>query len=369
MLLPKHGFLSSVGSFFILLQLVAEIPVTKSIKNADCMRVAIIGATGLVGREMAAVLEKRTFPAGEIIPVASPASAGHKLHICGKDYEVKGIEQALSAKPHLALFSAGADISRNWAQEFTQQGCVVIDNSSAWRNDVDIPLVVPEVNSHVLSPQTLLISNPNCSTIQLVVALNPVYKAYGIKRLVISTYQSVSGTGQKAVQQLRDEQQGKSALEAVYPHPIHENLIPHAGQFDEEGYTTEERKLEHETRKIMGAPEIAVTATVVRVPVLGGHSISVNIETEREFSIDDIRQLLLQGGGIVLQDEPKANIYPMPLFAQGRDEVFVGRLRKDNSHPKAFNMWIVADNLRKGAATNAVQIAEIMLNRNFLPAF
>lgn len=333
------------------------------------MRVAIVGATGLVGKQMAEVLEQRAFPVYELIPVASAASLGRKYYFSGKEYVIKGIEAAIEERPHLVLFSAGSDISRNWAKKFTEQGCVVIDNSSAWRNDPEIPLVVPEVNSHVLTSDTLLISNPNCSTLQMVVAINPIYKAYGIRRLVISTYQSVTGTGQKAVQQLRDEQQGKTPRETVYPYPIHENLIPHGGLFDSEGYTSEERKLEYETRKIMEAPEIAVTATVVRVPVLGGHSISVNIETKKEFNISDISRILSHADGIVLQDDTKANIYPMPLFAQGRDEVFVGRLRRDNSHPKALNMWIVADNLRKGAATNAVQIAENMLNRNFLPAF
>jgi aspartate-semialdehyde dehydrogenase len=333
------------------------------------MRVAVVGATGLVGRKLAAVLEQRRFPVDEFIPVATEASVGRMVHFAGKEHAVTGMEQALSARPHLVLFSAGAETSRRWARLFTEQGCVVIDNSSAWRSETSVPLIVPEVNSHILTHHHRLISNPNCSTIQLVVAINPIYKHYGIRRLVISTYQSVTGTGQKAVQQLRDEQHAKIPLEAVYPHPIHENLIPHGGHFDHEGYTTEERKLEQETRKIMGAPEIGITATVVRVPVLGGHSVSVNIETMKDFRIENIRQLLSESSGIVLQDEPASNLYPMPLMAQDHDEVFVGRLRRDSSHPRALNMWIVADNLRKGAATNAVQIAEMMLNKNLLPAF
>jgi aspartate-semialdehyde dehydrogenase len=334
----------------------------------EVMRVAVVGATGLVGRKLAAVLEQRSFPVDEFIPVASEASVGRKVQFAGKEYTVTGMEEALLTRPHLVFFSAGAETSRQWAKLFAERGSVVIDNSSAWRSDDSVPLLVPEVNSHILNHHHRLISNPNCSTIQLVVAINPIYKHYGIRRLVISTYQSVTGTGQKAVQQLRDEQQAKTPSVMAYPHPIHENIIPHGGQFDDEGYTTEERKLEQETRKIMDAPEIGVTATVVRVPVLGGHSVSANIETESNFSIEDIRRLLSESSGIVLQDDPAANLYPMPIIAQNRDEVFVGRLRSDSSHPRAFNMWIVSDNLRKGAATNAVQIAEMMLSKKLLPA-
>lgn len=333
------------------------------------MKVALIGATGLVGQNMIDVLSNANFPVTDFIPVASPASYGKKILFRGKEYAVISHEDALAQKPQLAIFSAGGDVSRKWAPEYAAQHCVVIDNSSAWRTEPDVPLVVPEVNISSIKNNHTIIANPNCSTIQMVVAIAPIHRQYGIQRLVISTYQSVTGSGVKGMRQLKEEQEGLLASIPAYPHPIHENVIPHAGDFDMEGYTSEERKLEFETRKILDDNKIGITATVVRVPVLGGHSVAVNIQTGQAFQTEDIRYLLKACEGITVQDDPQNNQYPMPLFSQGLDQVFVGRIRRDFSMPNALNMWIVSDNLRKGAATNAVQIAMGMLKLNLLPKF
>lgn len=330
------------------------------------MKVAVVGATGMVGRVMLKVLGEQQFPVDMIIPVASEKSIGSKVHFAANEVEVVGFEKALSLKPDIALFSAGASTSLRLAPLFAQAGTVVIDNSSAWRKDPSIPLVVPEINGHAIRPEHKIIANPNCSTIQMVMALAPLHRAYNIKRLVISTYQSVSGTGLKGVAQLEAEQKGQQPETKAYPHPIHMNLIPHGGDFDQTGYTSEEQKLVFETRKIMEAPEIAITATVVRVPVKGGHSISVNIEFEKDFNLDEAKLLLSNWPNLVVQDDPATNLYPMPLYAEGRDETFVGRIRRDFSLPSGLNLWVVADNLRKGAATNAVQIARYMLDKGLL---
>jgi aspartate-semialdehyde dehydrogenase len=322
------------------------------------MRIALVGATGMVGQVMCRVLQERGFAFDELIPVASPASEGQSVHCAGRDYTVVGPAQALSRRPELALFSAGAAVSREWGPRFAQAGTLVIDNSSAWRMDPDVPLIVPEVNPEALEPGKRLIANPNCSTIQLVVALKPLQERYGIRRVVVSTYQSVTGTGYRAVDQLMGERQGRQVA-PVYPHPIDLNAIPQCDVFEEGGYTKEEWKLVRESRKILGLPELALTATAVRIPVQGGHSESVNICLERDFDLDEIRDLWRQSPGLVVQDDPEANLYPMPRSAQDRDEVFVGRIRRDFSQPNSLNCWIVADNLRKGAATNAVQIAEL----------
>ncbi len=333
------------------------------------MKVACVGATGLVGTVMCQVLEERNFPVSEFIPVASEKSAGNKFIFKGKEYRIHTLEEAVAQKPHLALFSAGAAVSTEWAPRFAAVGTVVIDNSSAWRMDPTKKLVVPEVNGDVLTADDLIIANPNCSTIQLVVALAPLYKSYGIKRLVISTYQSVTGTGVKAVKQYDRERVGDQvpADEKAYKHPIFENVIPHCDIFLENGYTKEEMKMVNETRKILGNPSLRITATAVRVPVKGGHSESVNVELEKDFTLKDIMMLLSEADGVQLQDEVATFKYPMPLYAKGRNEVFVGRLRKDESQERTLNMWIVADNLRKGAATNAIQIAEFMLKKELLP--
>ncbi len=330
------------------------------------MKLTIVGATGMVGQTMLEVLEQTSFPCTSLFAVASPSSVGKEVRFRGKAIKIIDIEDAINKKPDLALFSAGSDISKHWAPLFAAQNTYVIDNSSAWRSQPDIPLVVPEVNPEALHKGSLIIANPNCSTIQLVVALAPIHKQFKIKRLVISTYQSVTGSGYKGINQLLQEQQNKSVEKPAYPHPIHLNLIPHGGAFDEGFYTTEERKLEVETRKILSTAEIAITATVVRVPVIGGHSMAVNIETEKPFELEAIRQLMASSPGIKMEDDPAANIYPMPLYAQGKDEVFVGRVRRDSTIANGLNMWIVADNLRKGAATNAVQIASYLLKNNLL---
>jgi len=322
------------------------------------MRVAVVGATGLVGREMLTVLEERNIPVDELYPVASERSVGSTVTFKGKDVKVIGMKQAISLKPDFALFSAGAGTSLEWAPKFAEAGTVVIDNSSAWRMDENTPLVVPEVNIAAAADGSKIIANPNCSTIQLVVALAPLHKAFGLKRVVISTYQSVTGTGKAAMQQLEEEEAGQAASSPAYNYQIHRNCIPHCDVFLENGYTKEEMKLVNESRKILGIPELKVTATAVRVPVVGGHSESVNVEFERTTSVGEIRQVLSSSEGIILQDDPNSNSYPMPLNVHKKDETFVGRIRKDESAENAFNFWIVADNLRKGAATNAVQILE-----------
>jgi aspartate-semialdehyde dehydrogenase len=323
------------------------------------MHVALVGATGLVGRKMLDVLEERKFPVTHLIPVASERSVGQMVHFRGKDYPVQAMPHALDSSPDLALFSAGGSVSKEWAPKFVAKGTVVIDNSSAWRMDPDVPLVVPEVNAHVLSGNDRLIANPNCSTIQLVVALAPLHKRWNIRRLVISTYQSVTGTGKAAVDQYQSEKNGDKATR-IYPHQIFENCLPQCDIFMDNGYTREEMKMVHETRKIMGTQDMAITATAVRVPVLGGHSESVNVEFASDFELDEIVEALNNAPGVIVQDTPETFLYPMALNAKDTDAVYVGRLRKDEGQPCTLNLWIVSDNLRKGAATNAIQIAEYM---------
>lgn len=329
------------------------------------MKVAVVGATGLVGNVMLKILEERNFPFSELIPVASTNSVGKDITFKGKSYKIKGIQEAIDLKPAIAIFSAGGTTSKQWAPKFSENGTYVIDNSSAWRMEPHIKLVVPEINAHLLTREDKIIANPNCSTIQLVVAINPLHQKYRIRRIVVSTYQSVTGTGVKAVRQLMDERMGKQA-EMAYPHPIDLNCFPHGGTFLENGYTSEEQKLIDETRKIIGDYDIQVSPTVVRIPVLGGHSESVNLEFEKEFSLDKVFEILKKSPGIYIQDSPAENIYPMPKFAENKDEVFVGRIRRDSSVKNGLNLWVVSDNLRKGAATNAIQIAEHLLKNNFL---
>lgn len=329
------------------------------------MKVAVVGATGLVGQTILKVLEERNFPVHELIPVASEKSVGKEIFFKGKNYKVKSITDAVNAAPALALFSAGSTTSLQWAPAFAEKGTTVIDNSSAWRMDPSKKLVVPEVNAHVLTKEDKIIANPNCSTIQMVVVLKPLHDRYRIKRVVVSTYQSVTGTGKKAVDQLMNERQSKQT-EMAYPYPIDLNLIPHIDVFLDNGYTKEEMKMVNETRKIMGDETLEVSPTTVRVPVIGGHSESVNIEFEKEYDLSEVRNLLQNSPGIVVKDQPEMNIYPMPLYSKDKDEVFVGRIRKDLFRPKCLNLWIVADNLRKGAATNAVQIAEYLLKTHLL---
>ena len=333
------------------------------------MKVACIGATGLVGTVMCEVLEEREFPITEFIPVASEKSVGNTFIFKGRDYKIHSLAEAVAKKPDLALFSAGASISTEWAPKFAAVGTIVVDNSSAWRMDPSKKLIVPEVNGDSISTEDRIIANPNCSTIQMVVALAPLHKAYGIKRLVISTYQSVTGTGVKAVKQYDREHAGEQVPtdEKAYKYQIHENVIPHCDVFLDNGYTKEEMKLVNETRKIMRAPHIGITATAVRVPVKGGHSESVNVEFEKDFNMSDVISLLSHAEGIELLDDMATFKYPMPLYAKGKNEVFVGRLRKDESQEKTLNLWIVADNLRKGAATNAIQIAEYMIKHELIP--
>lgn len=330
------------------------------------MRVAVVGCTGLVGSIMLKVLEERNFPVSELIPVASEASVGKPIFWKGNGYHIVSLADAVAARPDIALFSAGGTVSKEWAPKFAQAGCTVIDNSSAWRMTEGIPLVVPEVNGSVITPSDKIIANPNCSTIQMVVALHPIHEAYKIRRIVVSTYQAVTGTGMKAVRQYKDESMGSVPEQQVYPHPIFANCLPHCDVFLDNDYTREEMKMVYETRKIMNAPSLAVTATAVRVPVLGGHSESVNIELEKPTTVEELRSLLSNASGVKLLDQPAANEYPMPILAEGKDDVWVGRLRKDESRENCWNMFIVADNLRKGAATNAVQIAEYLLEKGIV---
>jgi aspartate-semialdehyde dehydrogenase len=329
------------------------------------MKVAVVGATGLVGTKMLQVLDERRFPVTELIPVASERSVGKKVEFKGKSYSIVSMQDAIQAKPAIALFSAGGGTSLEWAPKFADAGITVIDNSSAWRMNPDRPLVVPEVNARTLTADDRIIANPNCSTIQMVVALQPLHQKYRIKRVVVSTYQSVTGTGKKAVDQLFNEREGRQG-EMAYKYPIDLNAIPQIDVFCENGYTKEEMKMVNETKKIMGDQSIRVTATTVRIPVMGGHSESVNIEFDREFELAEMKALLSSSPGVVVQDEPGSSVYPMPLWAHERDEVFVGRIRRDESQPKTVNMWIVSDNLRKGAATNAVQIAEYLMEKGFV---
>lgn len=324
------------------------------------MKIAVVGATGLVGTKMLEVLEERNFPLTDLIPVASEKSVGKEITFKGKQYKVHSMADAIAAKPQIALFSAGGSTSLEWAPKFAEAGITVIDNSSAWRMDDSKKLVVPEINSCQLSISDKIIANPNCSTIQMVVVLNPLHKKYKIKRVVVSTYQSVTGTGVKAVNQLMNERAGIEG-EMAYNYKIDLNVIPQIDVFTDNGYTKEEMKMVNETKKIMGDDSIRLTATTVRIPVIGGHSESINIEFENDFDIKDIFEMMINTKGVVLQDDVKNQVYPMPINAHNKDEVFVGRIRRDESQPNTLNMWIVSDNLRKGAATNAVQIAEYLL--------
>jgi aspartate-semialdehyde dehydrogenase len=329
------------------------------------MKIAVVGATGMVGNVMLEVLEERNFPVTELLLVASERSVGKKIKYKGEEYTVIGLQDALNQKPDIALFSAGGATSIEWAPKFAAVGTTVVDNSSAWRMDPSKKLVVPEINAGELSPEDKIIANPNCSTIQMVVALAPLHKKYGIKRLVISTYQSISGTGVKAVQQLENEYKGIKG-EMAYPYPIHRNALPHCDVFEENGYTKEEMKLVNETRKILNDDSIAVTATAVRIPVSGGHSESINIEFDNDFDVNELRRLLHETEGVVVKDNLETNTYPMPIYAEGKDDVFVGRIRRDESQKNSLNMWVVSDNLRKGAATNTVQIAEYLIEKELV---
>ena len=329
------------------------------------MRVAVVGVTGMVGNVMLEVLAEHNFPVTELIPVASEKSVGKKIVFKGTEYTVIGLQQAVSLKPDVALFSAGASVSKEWAPKFAQVGTTVVDNSSAWRMDPTKKLVIPEINADVLTKDDKIIANPNCSTIQMLVALAPLQRKYGIKRVVVSTYQSITGTGVKAVRQLENEYKGEKG-EMAYHYQIHRNAIPHCDVFEENGYTKEEMKLVRETKKILRDDSIAVTATAVRIPVVGGHSESVNVELKTDFDINEVRALLAQSAGIKVQDNTETNTYPMPLYAHGKDDVFVGRIRCDESQPNTLNLWVVADNLRKGAATNTIQIAEYLIKNKLL---
>lgn len=324
------------------------------------MKVAVVGATGMVGQVILKVLEERNFPVTELIPVASERSIGKQITYKGKQYNIVSMADAVEMKPAIALFSAGGSTSLEWAPLFAAAGTTVIDNSSAWRMNPENPLIVPEINANVLTKSDKIIANPNCSTIQMVMALAPLHTQYKIRRIVVSTYQSVSGTGKKAVDQLMNERKGIDG-EKAYAYPIDLNLLPHIDSFLENGYTKEEMKMVNETRKILRDDSILLTSTTVRVPVKGGHSEAVNVEFENDFTIEKVRELLTAMPGVILKDDPSTLTYPMPLYAEGKDEVFVGRIRRDESHPKTLNLFIVADNLRKGAATNAVQIAEYLV--------
>lgn len=329
------------------------------------LKVAVVGATGLVGSTMIQLLEERNFPVDELIPVATEKSVGQEVRFKNKNYKVVSCATAIAMKPHIAIFSAGGNTSLEWAPQFAAADCTVIDNSSAWRMDITKKLVVPEINASVLTASDKIIANPNCSTIQMVMALNPLHKKYGIRRVVVSTYQSVSGTGKKAVDQMMNERKGVDGAMA-YPHRIDMNVLPHIDVFLDNGYTKEEMKMVNETRKIMGDEKILLTATTVRVPVKGGHSESVNVEFAKDFDLDEVRKILSETAGVFVMDDSKNNQYPMPIHAEGKDEVFVGRIRRDESQPKTLNLWIVSDNLRKGAATNAIQIAEYLVAKKLL---
>lgn len=330
------------------------------------MNICIVGATGLVGTQLLTVLAESQLPITNIIPVASAKSVGQTISFRGKYYAVVSADEAISQRPSVAIFSAGGSTSLELAPRFAAAGIRVVDNSSAWRMDPTKKLVVPEVNAEALTADDYIIANPNCSTIQMVVALQPLHKQYGVKRVVVSTYQSVTGTGKKAVDQLMAERAGDTNVPMVYPHTIDLNVLPHIDVFLENGYTKEEMKMVKETCKIMGDDSIKVTATTVRIPVMGGHSESVNVEFHQDYDLADVRQLLSSAPGVVVQDDPLNNVYPMPLTAHNKNEVFVGRLRRDESQPNTLNMWIVADNLRKGAATNAVQIVELLHQKGFI---
>lgn len=329
------------------------------------MKVAVVGATGMVGEVMLNVLEERNFPITELLLVASERSVGKKLNYKNEEHTIIGLADAVAAQPDIAIFSAGGDTSLEWAPKFAEVGTTVIDNSSAWRMDPTKKLVVPEINADTLTAEDKIIANPNCSTIQLVMALNPLHKKYQMRRVIVSTYQSVSGTGVKAVQQMENEAAGIEG-EMAYPYPINRNALPHCDVFLDNGYTKEEMKLAREPQKILDDRTFSVTATAVRIPTAGGHSESVNVEFHNDFDLVEVRKLLSETPSVVVQDNPATNTYPMPMFANGKDEVFVGRIRRDETQPNTLNMWIVADNLRKGAATNAVQIAEYLVENQLV---
>jgi len=337
------------------------------------MKIAVVGATGLVGSKMLQVLDEQHIHIDELIVAASERSVGKEIVFQGKTYTVVSVDEAIEKRPDIAIFSAGGAASKQYAPRFAEQGTFVIDNSSAWRMEKDVPLVVPEINADTITPETHIIANPNCSTIQMVMALAPIHKAFGIKRLVISTYQSVSGSGVKGINQLNSEEDASrdgvhtvsTTMKPAYPHQIYRNVIPHGGDFCDNGYTTEEEKLVNETHKILRDNSIAITATVCRVPVTGGHSESVNVETLKHFEIEEVKKLMAAMPGVVVQDDPASNLYPMAITAYDKDEVFVGRIRRDFSIEKGLNLWIVSDNIRKGAATNAVQIAQYVINQYF----
>ncbi len=329
------------------------------------MKVAVVGVTGMVGQIMLKVLEERNFPITELIPVASEKSIGRKINFKGKEYSVVSMESAIEKRPNIALFSAGGSTSIEFAPKFAEVGTTVVDNSSAWRMDPTKKLIVPEINAHILTKEDKIIANPNCSTIQLVMVLNPLHQKYGIKRVIVSTYQSVTGTGKDAVNQLNAEIKGENC-EKVYPYQIFKNALPQCDVFAEDDYTKEELKLMNEPKKIMNNERLKISATAVRVPVQGGHSESVNIEFEKYFDLEEVRSILANTSGIVLQDDISQKQYPMPFYCEGKDEVFVGRIRRDNSQSNTLNCWIVADNLRKGAATNAVQIAEYLVKKQLI---
>lgn len=331
------------------------------------MRIAVIGATGLVGGEILKVMKARKFSFDELYLVASASSVGKKMTYEGNEYSVIGLEEAIAMKPDIAIFSAGGGTSLEYAPKFAAVGTTVVDNSSAWRMSPDHKLIVPEINANELSDSDKIIANPNCSTIQMVLALAPLHERYTIKRVVVSTYQSVTGTGKKAVDQMMAERAGEE-VDAVYPHPIDQNVLPHIDVFLDNGYTKEEMKMVNETKKILRDDSIEVTATAVRLPVVGGHAESINIEFEKSYELADIYKILEETEGIIVEDDPENNVYPMPINAHNRDEVFVGRLRRDDTRPNALNMWVVADNLRKGAATNAVQIAEHLVKSHLVNA-
>ncbi len=329
------------------------------------MKIVVVGATGLVGQEILKVMEERSFQFDELYLVASSRNVGKEIPYKNKQYKIIGLQEACDLAADVAIFSAGGSTSLEWAPKFADKGTIVIDNSSAWRMDPTKKLIVPEINGHVLRIDDRIIANPNCSTIQMVMALAPLHVAYKLKRIVVATYQSVTGTGKDAVQQLMDERNGIVGTK-VYPHPIDMNALPHIDVFLDNGYTKEEMKMVNETHKILGDNSIGVTSTTVRVPTVGGHSEAVNAEFHKDFTLEDVRHLLEKSPGVVVLDDVKNNVYPMPIHSQGKDEVFVGRIRRDESQPKTLNLWIVADNLRKGAATNAVQIAEFMLEKNLV---
>ena len=329
------------------------------------MKIAIVGVTGMVGSIMLEVLKERNFPITELIPVASKKSIGKEISYNNKTYKVVGLDTAVKSKPDIAIFSAGGSTSQEWAPKFSEVGTTVIDNSSAWRMDLSKKLIVPEINASQLTKEDKIIANPNCSTIQMVLALAPLHREYKVKRIVVSTYQSISGTGVKAIKQLENELAGIEG-EMAYPHPIHKNALPHCDVFEENGYTKEEMKLVRETQKILGDKSIAVTATAVRIPTAGGHSEAINVQFEKDFDLATVRNLLKNTSGVTLQDNPQTNTYPMPIYAEGKDDVFVGRIRRDESQQNTLNLWVVSDNLRKGAATNTIQIAEHLINNNLI---